>query len=240
MEFSFDYVDFTNVVIKPQLLDSKKSEHKTYTSNNKNYTEYDETTTEQYRTYRLIKIDPIMKEAVPENLIFEFKYKWDPITGERSEIDDYGSLSFNAENLYHYYYTNRTNGLWYPPSEQFQGYYGDLLGCGKSLLINSRPRPEKYLYRLPVIDCYIKKTHDHSLITMGPILTDEEIDSIDKLISNVKKSNKPTLKTLKKYYDEAINDSPNISELKKEKPDLTDRELKELYNKQYVDKLLKL
>jgi hypothetical protein len=75
---------------------------------------------------------------------------------------------------------------------------------------------------------------------MGPILTDEEIDSIDKLISNVKKSNKPTLKTLKKYYDEAINDSPNISELKKEKPDLTDRELKELYNKQYVDKLLKL
>lgn len=238
MDFSFDFVDFSSVKTKP-IVKQKNKISNSESCEKSEYSQYDETTTELYRTYRLIKIDPIMKETVPENLIFEFKYMWDPITGKRLGVDNYGSLIFNALNLYDYYYINRTNGLWYPPSEQFQGYYGDLLGCGTNLFVNSRPCPEKYLYRLPIIDCYLKKSHSHSLITMGPMLTDEEINSIDSIVKSVKK-NKPTLKLLKEYYDQALNDCPDISELKKKNNLLNDRELKELYNKQFVDKLLKL
>lgn len=219
MDYNFDYVNFTDTYTKPLVQD-----------------EYDDTTTEKYRIMRLYKVDPIMNEEIPKNLIFEFKYEWDPITGKRTDLDIYGSLCFNALNLYQYFFSNRFNGLWYPPTDQFQGYYGDLLGCGNNILINGRPCPEKYLYRLPIIDCYLKKTHNHSIITMGPILTDEEIVQIDILTSNYRK-NKPTLKILKEYYDEALNNSPDISELKKTNPSLTDGELKEKYNRIYVDKL---
>jgi hypothetical protein len=227
-DFDFDYVNFTDdIKINPKITISD------------DYNNYNETTTEQYRTMRLYKIDPIMNEPIPNHLIFEFKYKWDPITGHRKEIDNLGPLCFNAWNLYQYYYSNRFNGLWNPPVQQFQGYYGDLINCGKDMFINGRPCPEKYLYRLPIIDCYLKKSHNYSIITMGPILTDEEIDFIDIIISNYRK-NKPTLKTLKEYYDQALNNSPDISELKKLNSSMTDKELGEKYNRNYVDKLVKI
>jgi hypothetical protein len=223
MNYSFDYVTFeTDNHIKKIIKD-----------------DYDDTTNEKYRTMRLYKIDPIMNEEIPNYLIFEFKYKWDPITGKRTEIDEMGSLCFNAWNLYQYYFQNRFNGIWYPPKEQYQGYYGDLLGCGKDMFVNSKYCPEKYLYRLPIIDCYLKKSHNHSIITMGPILTDEEIDYIDIIIANLRKS-KPTLKTLKEYYDQALNDKPDISQLKKENPELSDNRLKDKYNRMYVDKLVNM
>ena len=136
-------------------------------------------------------------------------------------------------NLYQYYYQNRFNGIWYPPKEQYQGYYGDLLGCGTDMYVNGKYCPEKYLYRLPIIDCYLKKSHNHSIITMGPILTDEEIDYIDVIIAKLRK-NKPTLKTLKEYYDQALNNKPDISQLKKENPELSDNLLKDKYNRIYV------
>lgn len=223
MSYTFDFVDFseTSEKIKPTIED------------------YDDTTTEKYRTMRLYKMDPIMNEEIPEDLIFEFKCKWDPITGNREENDEMGSLCFNAWNLYQYYYQNRFNGIWYPPKEQFQGYYGDLLGCGPDMVVNGKPCSEKYLYRLPIIDCYLKKSHNHSIITVGPKLTNEEIDNIDKIISNLRK-NKPTLKTLKEYYDQALNSTPDISELKNNNSNLTDRELKEKYNRMYVDKLVNM
>ena len=220
MEYNFDYVNFNDTCVNKSLL----------------LDDYDDTTTEKYRIMRLYKVDPIMNEEIPKNLIFEFKYKWNPITGIRTDYDDYGSLCFNALNLYQYFYSNRYNGLWYPPKDQFQGYYGDLIGCGSELFINGKPCPEKYLYRLPIIDCYLKKTHNHSIITMGPILLDEEIDTIDKIICNFRK-NKPSLKLLKDYYDQALNNSPDIAELKKINSTLTDRELKEQYNRSYVEKL---
>ena len=74
---------------------------------------------------------------------------------------------------------------------------------------------------------------------MGPILTDEEIDFIDIAISNYRKD-KPTLKTLKEYYDQALNNFPDISELKKTNSSMTDKELGEKYNRNYVDKLVKM
>jgi hypothetical protein len=113
------------------------------------------------------------------------------------------------------------------------------LGCGKEMIINQRPCPEKYLYRLPIIDCYLKKTHNHSVITMGPILTNEEIDKIDLLTTEYRKG-RPTLKILKEYYDEAINNCPDITELKNSNPNLTNKELVEKHNRNYVTKLINL
>jgi hypothetical protein len=234
MDYDFDYVNFTDDILSTNTIsdDSKSFDFD-------DYDDYDVTTTEQYRTLRLYKIDPIMNESIPNHLIFEYKYKWDPITGHCSNIDNFGPLCFNAWNLYEYYYANRFNGLWNMPVEQFQGYYGDLVGCGNGMFINGRPCPEKYLYRLPIIDCYLKKSHNHSIITMGPVLTTEEIDLIDMLISNYRK-NKPSLKTLKEYYDHALNSLPDISSLKKSYPSWSDKELGEKYNRQFVDKLVKM
>lgn len=225
MSYTFDYVDFSEDFEKTKKIKSND--------------DYDDTTTEKYRTMRLYKIDPIMNEEIPSYLIFEFKHKWDPITGNKKEIDEMGPLCFNAWNLYQYFYQNRFNGIWYPPKEHFQGYYGDLLGCGVDMIVNGKPCSEKYLYRLPIIDCYLKKSHNHSIITMGPKLTDEEIDYIDIIIGNLRKS-RPTLKTLKEYYDQSLNNSPDISELKKTNSNLNDIELKEKYNRNYVDKLVNM
>lgn len=228
-EYDFDYVNFSDDCVKKPINSEK----------NVKSNDYDETTTELYRTMRLYKIDPITNEEISKDFIFEFKYKWDPLTGQRTDIDEMGSLCFNALNLYQYYYSNRHNGLWYPPVQQFQGYYGDLLGCGKDMMVNTRLCPEKYLYRLPIIDCYLTKSHNHSIITMGPVLTDEEINKIDILTNNHRK-NKTSLKMLKEYYDESLNNSPDITELKKTNPELSDKELVEKYNRSFVDKLVKL
>jgi hypothetical protein len=234
-EYDFDYVNFTNS--HDLIIRSKKSIIDENQIDSDNYSNYDDTTTELYRTLRLYKFDPITNEEIPSNLLFEFKYKWDPITGQRTEIDEMGPLCFNAWNLYQYYYSNRYNGLWYPPIHPFQGYYGDLLGCGQNMITNLRPCPEKYLYRLPIIDCYLKKSHNQSIITMGPILTNEEINKIDNLTSNLRK-NKVSLQILKEYYDEALNNSPNIDELKKTNSSLSNKELIEKYNRSFVDKLV--
>jgi hypothetical protein len=250
MSYDFDYVYFTNDCMKntntTELVSLPDSNNSNNSNNSNDYNDsndhddsndYDETTTEQYRTLRLYKFDPIMNEPIPRDLMFEFKYKWDPFTGQRKAIDKMGSLYFNAWNLYQYYYSNRSNGLWCPPVQQFQGYYGDLLGCGKDMMINARPCPEKYLYKLPIIDCYLKKSHNHSIITMGPTLTNEEIDILDVLTCTHRK-NKPSLKILKEYYDQALNDLPDISPLKKINPELSDKELIEKYNRSFVDKLV--
>ena len=231
-DYDFDYVNFVDNNTSGTI-ESIKLE-KSF-----NCDDYDETTTELYRTLRLYKLDPITNEEISKDLIFEFKYKWDPLTGERKDIDKMGPLCFNALNLYQYYYSNRYNGLWYPPVQQYQGYYGDLLGCGKDMVVNGRPCQEKYLYRLPIIDGYLKKSHDHSLITMGPILTNEEIEHIDILISNHMKK-KTSLKILKEYYDQALNDCPDISELKKNNSELSDKELVDKYNRIFVDNLVNL
>lgn len=225
MKYTFESIEFSDKHILNNII------------NNKN--EYDETTTEKYRTLRLLKIDPIFEEEIDKNLLFEYKYSWDAITGEKKDIDEFGPLCFNAWTLYEYYYKNRYNGLWIPSEENYQGYYGNLVGSGKDLKINGKFYPEKYLYRLPIIDCYLKKNHNYSIITMGPVLTDDDINNIDKLILKIRK-NKPSLKILKEYYDESLNNSPNINELKKKYSDLTDMDLKEKYNRIYVDKLLKL
>jgi len=230
-DFTFDFVNFT--ADKVSNISTNKQKVKTDTN------EYDSITNEHYRIMRLYKHDPIMNDPIPAHLLFEFKYKWNPFNGERTTIDENGPLCFNALHLYEYYFKNRYNGLWNPPVDQFQGYYGDLVGSSPDININSRgSNPEKYLYRIPIIDCYLKKNHNHSIITMGPKLNDDEIKLIDGLLANCKKS--ISLSTMKEYYDNAINDKPNIMDLQDKYPALTDKELGEKYNRSWVDKLVKL
>ena len=245
MDFSFDSIDFG-------YFDDKTSQSDTIDSikTTRILEQYDKTTNETYRIKRLYKIDPILDNEIPNELIFEFKYKWNPYTGVRGVIDDIGPLCFNAINLYDYYYINRYNGLWTPPQDGFQGIYGDMVGRGKNIIVKSRGTyPEKYLFRLPIIDCYLSPTHNLSVITMGPELIEEEINQIDMIITKLhpKKSNSKfsSLTILKYYYDRALDISPDsnsddIKELKSKYPNLSPSEINQKYNRYYVDKLVNL
>ena len=74
---------------------------------------------------------------------------------------------------------------------------------------------------------------------MGPKFTSEEIDQIDTIIKKYR-THAVTLKELKTWYDNALDDKPNIMDLKNKYPHLSDRELCEKYNRSWVDKLVKL
>jgi hypothetical protein len=198
----------------------------------------------------LYKIDPILDAEIQPSHCFEFKYKWNPYNGLRGGVDEVGPLCFNAINLYDYYYINRCNGLWTPPQDGFQGMYGDMVGSGKIINVKSRGTfPERYLFRLPIIDCYLPKSHNLSIITMGPELTDGEIIEIDTIVRKYhpKKCNSrfASLTMLKYYYDRALDISPDpnsddIKELKAKYPTMTTIEINAKYNRCYVDKLVNL
>lgn len=256
MSFSFDSIDFCSYCdnmdnnLNP-IIDTIKSEDLVKVSNNSNIQEkYDKTTSETYRIKRIYKVDPITDIEVPSSQCFEFKYKWNPYNGIRTEQDEIGPLCFNAISLYDYYYINRYKGLWTPPQDGFQGMYGDMVGSGKVVNVKSRGTfPERYLFRLPIIDCYLPPTHNMSVITMGPELTENEITEIDAIITKYhpKKSNPRfySLTMLKYYYDRALDispdpDSDDIKELKAKYPNMTENEINAKYNRCYVDKLVNL
>ena len=247
MSFSFDFIDFSSYYDDTN--DNSNSVINTFKMDNSEKA-YDKTTNETYRIKRLYKIDPITDTEIPPSQCFEFRYKWNPYNGNRIGIDEIGPLCFNAINLYDYYYINRYKGLWTPPEDGFQGMYGDMVGAGKIVNIKSRGTfPERYLFRLPIIDCYIPSTHNMSIITMGPELTEDEITQIDSIIIKFhpKKSNLrfASLTMLKYYYDRALDISPEpdlyeIKELKVKYPNLTTNEINAKYNRYYVDKLVNL
>lgn len=245
MDFSFDSIDFGSLVNEQEIQTDPNT-----TEVNISREKYDKTTSEMYRIKRLYKIDPLTDLEIPQELIFEFKHKWNPYNGKREEHDNIGALCFNALNLYDYYYINRYKGLWTPPQDGFQGIYGDMVGSGKSGNVKSRGSyPERYLFRLPIIDCYLPPTHNMSIVTMGPELEECEITQIDLIVtkSHSKKSNSrfASLKTLKHYYDCALEISPDpesseIKELKSKYPNLSPNEINTKYNRYYVDKLVNL
>jgi hypothetical protein len=169
-----------------------------------NYDKFDNTTSETYRVMRELHIDPITHEKVPENLAFKFEYMWDPITGDRLEKDPNGSLYFNCINLYINFYYNRLRMLWTDgdvvDNIQYEGYYGDGLCSGDDLYVPSRGISKHlHLFRLPIIDCYLEKDFDLSVITMGPKINDDEINLIHDKIDIYMKKNKT--KKYKKIYD---------------------------------------
>lgn len=235
MDFNFDEIDFSRLTVK------KDSEVK-----NKQLPKYDKTTTESYRIKRLLKIDPLTDLEVPEHLRFEFEHKWNPVSGEVTGLDEVGPLCFNAITLYDYLFDNRYKGLWNPATDGYEGYYGDLVGSGVKLEIKSRGNnPEKYLFRLPIIDCYLHPEHNYSIITMGPKLLDEHIKKIDDIILKYHKNKNclTPLSKLKEFYDKAIETEPNCKEFedfKSKNENLDDKELKERFNRIHVDKLVRI
>ena len=235
MSFSFEQIDFSKF-------------NKTYDKTT-NET-YDKTTNETYRVKRLFKLDPFTDQEIPKEHLFEFKYKWNPYSGERTGIDEVGPLCFNALYLYDYYFANRFKELWNPPKDQYEGYYGNLVGSGNNLEIKSRGSyPEKYLYRLPITDCYLPPDHNFAITTMGPILNEEEIIEIDYIVSkyhkNKKNKNFTSIYNLKLYYDNALKNNYDencftFEQIKNNNPHLTLDEVKEKYNRTWVDKLVNL
>ncbi len=232
----FEDFDLDNIDLNNLNLEYKEK------SNNTTKFEYDERTTEYYKTLRKLKLDPITCEELDNKVHFEFKYKWDPYTGERGEQDPDGPLCFDADTLIKYYHIHRLRDLWVEPKQEmyglYQGYYDYLVGAAvlkdNKVEINIEGRgncPEKYLFRLPIIDCYLPKGHNNNIITMGPILTDSEIKEINE-IANMNKNNykinykstRPSIIEMKKAYDQAINKNPIIN-YKYEK-NLTEQEIR--------------
>lgn len=176
---------------------------------------YDKTTTETYKVMRELCLDPITHEKVPPNLDFKFEFMWDPITGERLAKDPYGPFHFNVLTLAKNFYYNRLRMLWTDGETidniKYEGYYGDGLCSGDDIFIPSRGiSKHMHLFRLPIIDCYLQPNFDYSVITMGPRLTDEEINNIQDIIDNYYKITKKNntninLKKIKNLYNIAIS-----------------------------------
>lgn len=179
--------------------------------------------TEYYIAIRKSGDDVITLDDCGPNA-FKFPYQWDPVTGERLKdadgnfiVDPYGPLCFDPDTLIHYYYINRLNGLWHEPlNPGEQGYYGDHLASGPNIDISGRGQyPERYLFRLPISDCYLPVDLP-DIPTMGPILTNEEIDEIDRLAAlngpyEYQPNIRPTLKRMKRLYDIALKPEPNVN-----------------------------
>jgi len=215
------FIDFTKCSIKNNLDDT----HKSIKYN------FDKTTTETYRVMRELQLDPINHEKVPYNLQFKFEYMWDPITGERLEKDPYGAFYFNVLSLAKNFYYNRLRMLWIDGDTingiKYEGYYGDGMKAGDELYVPSRGiSKHMHLFRLPVIDCYLSTDFNYSIITMGPLLTDDEINQIQGILNNyyktINKKNKLNLCKIRDLYNIAINKNSTddkaknaIEELKK-------------------------
>jgi integrase len=74
---------------------------------------------------------------------------------------------------------------------------------------------------------------------MGPILSDAEINEIDYIIaykSTLK--NQLKLSLIKKWYDKAITDDIDYNKLRNKYNLISERDIKDKYNRKYVDKLV--
>jgi hypothetical protein len=176
-------------------------------------------TTSRYKAYRIKMQDPITCENLTDNNAFKFKYVWDCLTGERIGVDPYGPLYISPVSILRSYYHNVLKGMWIE-FDDCVPMYGENLGTGDNFYIPGKGvQPEKYLFRLPIQDCYVYKEQDNSIHTMGPKLTDEELQEVDNLIckywyddpfiEDMPESALSTLR-LKKYYDVAICAKPTI------------------------------
>lgn len=216
--------------------------------------QYAHDTSEYYKALRVRKMDPITLIELDSEISFEYKFMWDPYTGDILEPDPHGSLWFDPNVLIKYFHTNRLNQLWVEPKDEqngyFEGYYDVALGCGSEIYIQSRGHhPERYLFRLPIIDCYLTSDHKGSVITMGPILSDEDIALIDSLAAKTtdlyKKTygvHRPSLTRIKYLYDQALSMTPNI-EMYENDETLKDVDTQSLYekaNRNAVDQLKKI
>jgi len=256
MAISDNFVDFGDSDEDVPVVSTYKS---LYNMGSNKY-EYDATTLKHYRAIRESKFNVFLPESTDFDVKTAFAYPnmWDPYNGKITGVDPYGPLLFFPDDLVYYFYSKRLDMLWNEPVDDvgagyFAGYYGDAVGAGINITVSGRgDYPEKYLFRLPITNCYLPTTHHLSTVTMGPILTNEEVSMIDSLAakqqSYYKKNygkERPSLTYIKQLYDQAISKTPDISKLlKNEKPtDLTKDELQNYYNRANriaVDILIKL
>ena len=222
---------------------------------------YDHTTREKYKACRYGKMDPILLVILEDQYAFKFKYKWDPYTGERLMgsngkwiEDENGPLCFDPDVLIKNYYVKRLDRLWVKPTDDqngyYEGYYDDAVGAGSNFYVSGRgDHPEWYIFRIPIIDCYLTENHNNQHITFGPKLTDAEINELESL-ANLRPNNykqmygekRPSLSLMKKLYDNAISKTPTLEGIKNVES-LSKQELTEYYNRQNrmcVDQLVKL
>lgn len=171
----------------------------------------------EYIINRKTKEDPITWEDYDfednDPRAFKFEYMWNPYTGKRSsKKDPYGALFFNPADLLHHYYTLRLQNLWVDEVDEAGGYYegryGDAVGIGPTFEIVSRGKfIEWYLFRLPIIDCYIPEGQTNQSVSMGPRLTYDEIKEIDEKVQAhwvdyyKTKFSKRTVPSLLKIYE---------------------------------------
>jgi len=219
----------------------KQYDNLSYVRDGKQIT-FDDNTMQYYKTMRTRNMDPISLTELPSDC-FKFDYQWDAYTGERLDKDPFGPLCFDPDTLIKYYYENRLNGLWNAESDEsggyFEGYYDVAVGAGQNITIKSRgDNPERYLFRLPIIDCYwLSNVSNETVVTMGPKLTDEEIKAIDVLASKQGSNyenkfgvKRPSICLMKNLYDMAIADKL---------PDHDENKLNKA-NRQAVDQLRKI
>lgn len=205
-------IDFSNSKIPEPIQKDEPT-----TKNKYNY-DFDKDTVEKYRIIRKMKVDPVTYEDLDDDIGFKFAWIWNPYKGERTqELDPNGPLYFDPDVLIKHFYNNRYKKLWVEQKQDttgvYEGYYDDGVGAGEDFHIENRGfHPEWYLFRLPVIDCYLPTNANSQSITMGPKLTMEEIAEIDRLASmradNYKKiyrRNRPSLVQMKMWYDQAIS-----------------------------------
>ena len=217
-----DYTDLDNIDNNSISLESENQIKTKYIRDDKPII-FDDVTMEYYRVLRQRKMDPILLIEVDEDISFKFYDQWNPYTGQRLEKDPYGPLHFHPDSLIKYFDENKLNGLWVNETVQgeivYEGYYDTSLGAGEDIYIAGRGyHPEKYVFRLPISNCYwLPDNQSSSLVTMGPRLTDEEVKEIDNLAKkcennyyNLYKKKRPSLELMKRLYDTAISRTPEI------------------------------
>jgi hypothetical protein len=185
---------------------------------------YNDETLEYYRVARHRKMDPILFQEMDDTTAFKYDKWWDPYSPTIYGVDPYGPLYFHPDNLIRNYYVNRLVNLYVQPTDDdngyFTGYYDNGVGAGEECEIIGRSSyPERYLFRLPITDCYLTKDHSECVPTMGPKLSDADIAEIDRVAAlsgnnyrNLYGRSRPSLVFMKKYYDQAIAKFPIVDE----------------------------
>lgn len=183
---------------------------------------YNHRTMNYYKTARKCHIDPILDTEVDESIAFKYRKQWDPYTGQVSCIDPFGALYFNPIGLIYNFYIKRLDGLWKDGEDTndgyYEGYYDRFVGAGSDMEVVGRDKyPELYLFRLPIVDCYLTPDHKSSIITLGPLLNDEDISQLEELSKNSTVRNMyyqsfgrqcPSITKMKYLYDNAISKNP--------------------------------
>ena len=209
---------------------------------------------DRYMENRKKAIDPILGIDLPlkkKKKYYKFEYMWNPYSGTRETKDPRGYLSFDPDSLIYYFYSRRLKYLWNISNNDYTGHYGDAVGNGPDFYIPGRGKHNDwYLFRLPILDGYISSKEWNQNVTMGPILTLNEIKEIynmGKTYGNMFKQrfniDRPNLIKIYQLYHIAIDKHPKLNipdDLNINLDEETRTELEMLENRKAVNELKNL